>query len=787
MFAGLFWVDRGLKQKGELIKTRFMQAHQLIIATFLFSAVSLTSFATLTNDPQTLLLLRFDGDLTGVQGETPGESSGITFETGIHGQGAYLAPGNRLFYPSAGNINSTNGTIEFWVKPRWAGDNHADNLFLRFGFAGGMLLMKTGANDLFAMFNRWGAEGNPEVTVWHPVGDWPPNEWRHVALTWCDDMISLYLNGDLKMQVAPGFPLPTVTDADFRIGAADFGNSADAVFDELRISSVVRTPGEIINDFLDGLKITSFSIEPGANNLGSGSGELQMMPTWWNYPVLSAVTDLGTMELPASTASWSSSDPSVATLDAEGRIVAGTPSVATLWATFGTVSNSLAVQVLSPMLPPSEDAIDPELATPATNHIWEMQVVVIRYLPTQDGINLDASLTDYTATLAQMRSRIDLLDRRTKFMLEEGSRYHGYKNPGAVPALGYRIIRLFTFYEPMPKGKQVPGGSDHFPAYDQILARINAGTLVTNESVREFWLWAWHANGIVPAESNMSSPLTRDISNSYRFNNDMPVFDRTYVLYNYNYTRGQNEAVHDHGHQLEAILSYACEQQDGNNDLFWNDFCGRNPDGSFQQGRVGNTHYPPNGTSDYDYGNTAYVMSDCEDWTPAGTGQTKNVNCQTWGDIPYAWPTGTEIADEYERTEAQYYIYWMQNMPGIGNRIPYYGPNRMTVWWAFTGDWDNSLKCGLGLYAPTNATAPAITIHSFSTDSEGAKLAADYQAGVLYTLESSASLDSPAWRCVYDQIEPIPGTGLIEFKDGSSEESSRFYRVKGIDLINSGE
>lgn len=242
------------------MKTRFIQIHHLILTTLLFAAVCFPGSAALTNDPQTLLLLRFDGNLTGAAGETPSESSGITFEPGIHGQGAYLAPGNRLFYPSAGNLNSTNGTIEFWIKPRWAGDNHVDNLFLRFGFAGGMLLSKTGAEDLFAMFNRWASEGLPEVTVRQPVGDWPSNEWRHVALTWSNDMISLYVNGDLKKHVAPGFPLPTVTDADFRIGAADFGNSADAVFDELRISSVVRTPEEILNDFLDGgLAITSFT------------------------------------------------------------------------------------------------------------------------------------------------------------------------------------------------------------------------------------------------------------------------------------------------------------------------------------------------------------------------------------------------------------------------------------------------------------------------------------------------------------------------------------------------
>src|SRR5207249_1551058 len=115
--------------------------------------------------------------------------------------------------------------------------------------------------------------------------------------------------------------------------------------------------------------------------------------------------------------------------------------------------------------------------------------------------------------------------------------------------------------------------------------RFGAENFVRNQNVREFWIWGYHNAGIVPVESNMSSPTTGDISNSGRFNDDLPIFDRTYVLYNYNATRTQAEAVHDHGHQLESILSYVAQRQDGNSDLFWRKFCGQNTNGTFQQGR----------------------------------------------------------------------------------------------------------------------------------------------------------------------------------------------------------
>jgi hypothetical protein len=47
--------------------------------------------------------------------------------------------------------------------------------------------------------------------------------------------------------------------------------------------------------------------------------------------------------------------------------------------------------------------------------------------------------------------------------------------------------------------------------------------------------------------------------------------------------------------------------------------------------------------------------------------------------------------------EAHWYIYWMQSMPGRGNTIPF-DSDGMENWWRFTGDWDGSMKTGLGLH-----------------------------------------------------------------------------------------
>lgn len=336
------------------------------------------------------------------------------------------------------------------------------------------------------------------------------------------------------------------------------------------------------------------------------------------------------------------------------------------------------------------------LSTPAENYLQQVPVVIIRYLPTTDGVNLNQNVTGISSSLLAMKYKIDVMDRQVKFSLEEGSKYHGYSNASAKPSLGYKVVYYVTVYENIPRSNfQVPWNPNAYrPDYAAILNRFNAQYYVEQLGVKEFWIWGYHYGDIEPAESNMSSALTGDISNSERRNDDLPIYNKSYVVYNYNYGRTQAEAVHNHGHQLEAILSYINERQTGNTSLFWEKFVGQSG-GNFITGRCGWTHMPPNTTEHYEYQNYSLVQSDIEDWTPTNTGQKKYVNASTWGNINYQWPFSF-VPDQ--QVESHWYIYWFQNMPGHGAVIKYSGLYYMTNWWKFTADWDTCITSYTGLY-----------------------------------------------------------------------------------------
>ena len=124
-------------------------------------------------------------------------------------------------------------------------------------------------------------------------------------------------------------------------------------------------------------------------------------------------------------------------------------------------------------------------------------------------------------------------------------------------------------------------------------------------------------------------------------------------------------------------------------------------------GRCGWTHTPPNTKINYGYfhyiqANPDLVqptLADIEDWKPDNSGQKKMISYHVWEDIQYNWPDGkTQFTG---REELQWFIYWLQSIPGLNNHIPYtYNgeAHEITNWWKFFHNWDYYAKNETGLY-----------------------------------------------------------------------------------------
>jgi hypothetical protein len=357
--------------------------------------------------------------------------------------------------------------------------------------------------------------------------------------------------------------------------------------------------------------------------------------------------------------------------------------------------------------------VDPALSTPAQGSEKQINVVVINYVPTNDnGVTVNQNTfpfagdngVDPNLTVEEYNKWVLSQNIRTKVGIEEGSKFRGYKNNND-PYIGINVLKYINVYE-MPKiVREMPGDlfaqdstEGYYPDYFKLFESIGLESLVNEHDVKEVW---FNRKSLAVPESNMSSPSSGDISNAYYgssqygFSNtiqedDLPIYDKTFVVYSHWMHNSYEAILHVRGHQIERQLDVL-----EGGDFLWGKFKGFSvgPDG--REHGCGPVHYPVNATSDYQYNNDHHVLSDIEDWEPDGSGERTLVNSSNWIkeiNIPYNLPTSYYKSETSRDVigndpEGGWMIYWFQSIPGEDNNLQYNGLN-LKNWWDTLYDWD---------------------------------------------------------------------------------------------------
>ena len=318
------------------------------------------------------------------------------------------------------------------------------------------------------------------------------------------------------------------------------------------------------------------------------------------------------------------------------------------------------------------------------------------------GITSNPAMAD---PLSEIRARVSSYNQNIIQTIKEGSRFHGYKDTSAISSLGHSLFEDKEFLSAIPRSNnKVPWSSTTYrPDYFKILNDLNICNYVDNLGIKEVWIWGYHFGDIEPVESNMamgniSSAYWNfgsygDVSNS-EHTNDLPICNKTYVLYNFVYGSSSNNAVHNYLHQIENELGFA------DREMFWDMFVGRQYQFAGPR-RCGHSHTPPNSSLDYSYSDQNYESSDCEDWTA--------VNCL---DLQKGDPCGgtreTFNCAKWNCEELKYYLWWMQNLPGKDNNLMS-GGQKVRNWWEFLSDFDAALQIGKSLTSPLLTPTPIQT------------------------------------------------------------------------------
>jgi len=211
------------------------------------------------------------------------------------------------------------------------------------------------------------------------------------------------------------------------------------------------------------------------------------------------------------------------------------------------------------------------------------------------------------------------------------------------------------------KGWHQPDAIDYYA----IVKEFDLARRVNRDEIDEVWIMGMPYSGLY--ESIMAG------KGAY-FCNSAPLTgvdaDRIFVIMGFNYERGVGEMLEDLGHRTESIMRKVYGSWEAEETHAWNRFTLYDKVAP-GKAAVGNVHFAPNSTKDYEWGSKTPVLSSADDWLnyPNLKGEKRYMNAADWGN--------GEIRAHHR--------WWFQHLPKAPGRGP---DGKQANWWKYAIDFN---------------------------------------------------------------------------------------------------
>jgi hypothetical protein len=177
-------------------------------------------------------------------------------EAGTEGSVLTIPLGNQISGKNYDTWNPNQGTVSFWVKPDWNGNDGKHHfLFSRYYYGYDLQIVKNSSNHLFAYFRY---SNNTVHGIFVNASSWTAGNWYHIVVRWNahtpitgSNYAEMYINNSLGGSYTSGWDPPTPLTRSV-IGARGFSNGnwvadhqAQALIDDFIILDRVLSTTEI--------------------------------------------------------------------------------------------------------------------------------------------------------------------------------------------------------------------------------------------------------------------------------------------------------------------------------------------------------------------------------------------------------------------------------------------------------------------------------------------------------------------------------------------------------------
>ena len=376
---------------------------------------------------------------------------------------------------------------------------------------------------------------------------------------------------------------------------------------------------------------------------------------------------------------WSTDNASIASVDPNGRLTGGAPGETVVRAETGPplLTGSAPVSVdpafVGEKVGPMTARVALVLIDPPLHDFGDEPMHVKYHWRDPAVLSNDLVAHFRQASDSVMQFVIDTTISATRLF----TRVHGY----------FPTVEQFEAWLDEPGWPTLKAASDSGKIafdYHEMVRYYHLDSLRNDGSIDEVWVYAAPYMGMY--ESQLMGP------HAFWWNSP-PIRDGTALtkllsVMGLNYERGVDQGFHSFGHRMESAMVQAYEEVQGRP---WNDTSAHpTPWDLFTRvqkdvpggAHVGNIHFPPNGTHDYDYGNTNLVTSYAENWFryPYLQDQSRQVNVSTWIYSPADY-----LAEGQDHLG--YLTWWYNHIPryaGVTDGV-------LNNWWMYFLDYDSAM------------------------------------------------------------------------------------------------